>query len=94
MKEIKVTAINNKGNKALKQHCDEFKKMKFKDRLVFKVAGYKHTILSEDPYSIVLSATNRHVSNPVFVDLIRGEIQKALEENGAKADVDFKVEVN
>lgn len=94
MKEIKVTATTTKGNKALKQHCKEFKKMNLRDRLILKAAGYKHNILSEDPYTIVLTANNRHVGNPVFMDLIKGEIVKALEENGAKKEIDFKVEVS
>lgn len=94
MKEIKIVGISEKGNQALKQHIKEFKKMKWKDRLIFKTAGYKHTVISETkPIAISLTANNRHVSNPMFIDLIVGEIKNALEQNGATLDTDYTVEV-
>lgn len=93
MKEIKIKALTEPGKKAIKQHIKEFKKMKFKDKLIFKTAGYRHEVVSEDPPEVMLVANNRHTANPMFVDLIIGEIKKALKENGAEFETDYSIKV-
>jgi len=93
MKEIKISATTDKGEKAMNIHIGEFKKLKFKDRLIFKTAGYKHEVISEKPCIIKFTANNKHIANPMFFDLLLGEIQNALEVNGAVKDTDFKMEV-
>lgn len=92
MKEIKITFSTKKGEKALRQHCDELKNLKLKERLYFKAMGYKHTIL-EDPLSISLEINNRHENSPHFIELVKDNIVQALKENGAELDEDYKIQV-
>lgn len=93
MKEITITSISEEGDKAIQKHMDEFKKMSFKDRLIFKVSGYKQEVLSEKPYVLLLTLNNLHSRDPLFIELIRKEIEKAMLLNGATIDKDIKIEV-
>ena len=93
MKEIIINALSKKGNKALKQHHEETKKIKFKDRLMFKTAGYKQEIINTDPYSIKLILNNRFVNRAHFLGLSMDEIKNVLEQNGAKHILDYSMEV-
>jgi hypothetical protein len=93
MKEITITSLNEKGYEALQQHIAEFKKMKLKDRLIFKAAGYTQEVISENPYTILLTVNNRQANNPMFLDLILGEIDNALLLNGAVKDIDYKTDI-
>jgi hypothetical protein len=94
MKKILITGVTVEGNKALKDHWEESKtKLTFQQRLMFKVSGYKHELISEDPYTILVTINNRHSDNPLFIDLMKGEIIKALKDNGAKG-IDYNIEVS
>ena len=92
MKKITIKAINQKGEKAIKQHWKESKKIKLHQKLVFKAAGYKHELISKNPYTILLTIGNKHAKNPTFLDLILGEITKSINENGATKE-DYSLEV-
>lgn len=92
MKEIVITFSTEKGEKALRQHCDELKNLKFKERMYFKAMGYKH-IINVEPLSIQLQINNRHENNPNFIELVKDNIVQALKENGAILDEDYKLEV-
>ena len=67
--------------------------MSFKDRLIFKTAGYKQEVVNQDPATILLKINNKHADNAIFLDLIIGEIQKALELNGAVKDLDYIADI-
>lgn len=76
----------------MKQHYDETSKVSFKNRLIFKTAGYEQELSNKDPLTLCLKVKNRHGKNPTFVDLIRGEIEKAMNLNGAgKSDYSLEV---
>lgn len=92
MKEIKINFTTRKGEKAIRQHCDELKNLSFKERAYFKVMGYKHTI-NKDPLSISLQINNRHKNSPHFLELVKDNIAQAFKENGAELDEDYKIEV-
>lgn len=92
MVDITITSKSDKGEKALQQHIRETKKLKIKERLIFKTAGYKQEIIKEDPTVIVLSCNNRLVKyNPMYIPMLICEIDRALKENGAIKDVDYTV---
>lgn len=91
MKEILIKSISSKGDKALEQHIKETKKLSIKERLLFKTAGYKQEII--DDKNIILKVNNSRANNPIFLDLIVGEINNALELNGAVRGEDFTTEV-
>lgn len=91
MKELKIKSLTNKGERALRTHLDEFKKMKLRQRLIFKTAGYSQKIIDNDPLSLLLMINNRHSRNPQFLDLITGEIKKALKKNGAEFNIDYEI---
>lgn len=90
--EIKITALTEEGTKALEQHIAETAKLSFKNRLIFKTAGYKQEVLSIDPYIVSLIINNRQANNPNFICLIEDQIVNALKENGATKDTDYKLE--
>lgn len=92
MKEILIKATTAEGKAALKQHWKESKKLPLRQRLALKASGYKHQLVSEDPMVILVTMNNRYANNPLFLDLIKGEITKALKSNGATKD-DYVLEV-
>lgn len=93
MTKIILKALNQNGFSALRQHYRETKKLKFKDRLVFKTAGFTQELISENPYTLCLTMKNRHANNAIYVDLVLGEIKKAMQLNGA-AEKDLSIEVD
>lgn len=76
----------------LKRHYDETKNLKFRERLVFKTAGYKQELISTDPYILSLQVCNMHSNNPAFLDILITEIRKAMSANGCNKD-DYSIEV-
>lgn len=93
MKEVTISSTSEKGDAAIKKHLEEFNKMGFKDRLIFKTAGYKQEVIRELPYVLLLTINNRHVINPMFLDLILKQIEDALKQNGAERDIDYTIEI-
>ena len=92
-KKIKIQAITNKGKKALEQHIEETKKLGFKQKLIFKAAGYSQAVICHNPVIIQLTINNKHAEKDKFMDLIIDEITTALEENGAIKEKDYKVTI-
>ena len=70
-RKITITSLTFNGDVALKKHMEEFNKIGFKNRLIFKTAGYRQEVVQEEPFILVLHANNRHCANPIFLDLIR-----------------------
>lgn len=93
MKQIIITSQNYKGDDAINQHLKESKKMGWREKLIFKTAGYTQEKLTENPLTLVVTVNNRHADNPAFLSLIEGEIEKGLNLNGAKKDEDYLVEI-
>jgi len=91
--EIRIKSLTSIGVAALKQHIKETKKIKLRDRLIFKTAGYKQEIISEeDPVEILLNCNNRYVKyNPMYLPMLLCEIERALKDNGADKDKDYKI---
>ena len=81
-----------KGEKALRQHIKETRKIKLRDKMIFKAAGYKQDIILENPVSIVLEVNNKYMKyNPSFLGCIMYEIEKALKTNGAEKETDYNI---
>lgn len=93
MTKIIIKALEKKGHAAIMQHWKETSKLTLKNRLLFKTAGYTQELLEKDPATLCLIVKNRHAKNPIFVDLLRGEIEKAMKSNGANKS-DYLIEVN
>lgn len=92
MKNFLIKAITEKGAAAIKQHWKESKKVKIRDRLILKAAGYKHELTSEDPFTILLTVNNRHINSPNYIELVKEQINTALKKNGASKE-DYLLEV-
>jgi len=92
MKIIKLTAKTKKGNEALKIHIAESKKLSFNEKLVFKTAGFKQEVISEEPYTLQLTINNRHTENPLYIELLSGQIRASLKKNKAGKQ-DYNIEV-
>lgn len=92
MTSIYITALTAIGESAIKQHYKESTQVSFKNRLIFKTAGYKQKIVSVKPYTLLLTMNNMHSGNPVFVGLLRDEIEKAMKLNGCEKE-DYEIEV-
>lgn len=90
--KITITALTDQGNAGIKQHYQETSKVSLKNRLIFKTAGYKQELLSKDPYTLHLQVSNRHSKNPIFMDLLSGEIKKTMKANGCGVE-DYSLEV-
>ena len=93
MKTITITATTSKGTNAIKTHLAEYKKKSFKDKLIFKTAGFNQEVVSEDPLTLELIVNNRHISNPHYLIMVTDQIKEALKSNGATStDYELKVQ--
>lgn len=93
MKKIIITAVNENGTSALKQHWKESKKMPLRLRIVFKASGYKQELVSKEPYTLSLLINNSKFQNKHYINLFKMEIQQAMEKNGAnKEDYVIRIE--
>lgn len=93
MKKIILIPKTIKGRKAFEKHLEGSKKMKLKEKMMFKVAGYKQNVISQEPLIIELEIHNKRFEQPTFIDLIQIEIKKALKKNGAIIDEDYSITV-
>lgn len=91
MTTISIKALNSKGEKAIRQHVEEYKKLSFRERVTFRTFG-KQEVISEEPYTLQLKL-NILSSNPHFQSGVFFEIEKALQNNGATKEVDYTTEV-
>lgn len=92
MRTIKIVPLNSAGEKAINLHWKESRKMGLAQKMQFKLMGYEQ-VLEKDPYALSIRIKNKKFySNPVFMDLIVGEVQKGMEENGAE-EKDYKIQV-
>lgn len=92
MKKVLIQSITEKGRKALQQHLKEMRNLSFKQRMIFKAAGFKQEVISESPLTLCLTMKNYHSNLPHYIQLVLGEIKKALKQNGADEE-DFLIEV-
>ena len=92
MVEITITSKTSIGEAALQQHLKESKKIKLREKLIFKTAGYKQEVLKEEPTVILLTCNNRYVKyNPMFLKTLLCEIERAFKDNGADKDIDYSL---
>lgn len=85
---IVITAKTSSGDKALKQHWEEAKKMSFREKLTMKALGIKHELTNEDPFTITLSCK---ATNIYIIEGAKEEIRKALKANGAEKETDYSM---
>jgi len=90
---ITFTAKNELGTKALKKHWEESRKLPMKQRMVFRASGYKHELVSEEPYTLKLTINNRYAKTKEFIKLIKSEARTTLKKNGATVS-DYSMEVS
>jgi len=93
MKSITITAITEKGTKALKQQYDESRKLRIIHKIQFKAMGYKQTLESTKPFTLRIDITNKYFQNVLEEDKFKKQIQEAMEQNGATSK-DYKTEVD
>lgn len=92
MVEITITEKTSIGAKALKQHIKETKKIRLREKMIFKAAGFKQEVLKEDPIVILLTCNNKYIKyNPMYLPTLLCEIDRALKSNGADKGVDYIV---
>ena len=65
--------------------------MSFKDRLIFKTAGYKQQLIDKKPLTLLLTIKNMHSNNPMFLNLIQQQIYEAFKKNNAVKGIDYKI---
>jgi len=93
MKTILITHKSKKGKKAMEQHLKETKKLSLREKMMFKVSGYKQKVEKYDPLTVALEINNTRFEQPMFIELIKEDIKKALKLNGAKHNTDYTLEV-
>jgi len=84
LQEVIINAVTEKGKDALKQHYEESKKLRNQTKL--KAIGIKQSLVSENPYTIMLQIINKRLQQLLEPETFVGQIEKALEENGATKD--------
>lgn len=93
MKKIIITALTKWGSAALNRHIREAKRLSRKQRLIFKLAGFKQEVINIDPYTIELTIKNRFIDNPSYIESIITEITNALKHNAANKDQDYTIKI-
>ena len=93
MRIINIISKTDKGNKAINQHYDESLKMKIREKLMFKASGYEQKIAEKLPLTLSLYIKNPRFEEPLYLEVIKDQIKKALESNNAKYLTDFYMEV-
>lgn len=93
MREIKITALTEKGKEAIKGHLEESAKLKWHERMMFKNLGYVQEVISKEPFIFVLELRKK-----IYQQLVRGsdmatQLANTLHENGATKDIDYTMEV-
>jgi len=85
LKKIIIKALTKTGSLAIEKHNEGASKMSRLQRAQFKLMGYKHNVVSRDPWIVEFVIKRKQFyKNPQFMDLIIGEIEKSLEANGAR----------
>lgn len=92
MKELRIIAKTEKGEKALKQHVAECCKLKRAEKMMRKLTGVNQEVSCLEPYTIRLWATPNKPFSLVKPKHAITEINEQLAKNGAVPDIDFKVE--
>jgi len=92
MKEIKITALNEKGKNALKQHYDESRKLRIIHKITFKQLGFRQKIESTDPFILFLEIKNKYFRNVLGPEKFKNQIIETMSKNGANPK-DYKIEV-
>jgi len=92
MVTITIISKSKKGDNALNIHMNEYKQMSFREKIVFKTAGFKQELITENPLVIMLTIKNRHSEKQLYIKLLTNEIEEALKLNGATEE-DYNIEV-
>lgn len=89
MKEIKVIAKTFKGRVAIEQHVHESITTKKKDKLMFRLMGYRQEVIKTEPYTLLIQLKNKVYQNLVKCKDVENLINDTLNKNGAKKDRDY-----
>lgn len=90
MNKITITPLTPLGVKALDKHVEETQKLPLRQKLIFRTSGYRQVV---EEGKVIIQCNNRYSSNPAFQELIIGEIKKAMKDNNADYNTDYKIEV-
>jgi len=94
MKRIIVKSLNRAGDKALGIHEEGMKKINRMQKMQFKLMGYSYSVISKNPFEVELLIKNpKYADNPLFMDLIIGEVQTAMTRSGAE-EKDYKIQIS
>ena len=87
---IEIKALTEAGNKAIRVHYEESKKIPLAHRLVMKRLGFKQDIVEGTTYiSLKLEVRNSQLMALMNVDDFKKKIVDALKDNGAVLDQDY-----
>jgi hypothetical protein len=89
MKEIKLYFLTLKGEAAYNQINEIGKKQSYWDRRIAK-AFCKETRIQEKPLIVLLKFASPRVAEALQIQI---KIYEQLEDQGAKQDIDYKMEV-
>lgn len=92
MEGIEIKAISKAGEKALKQHLDECKKMKIHIRIQFN-AMYEQKVISKEPFILSLKVINKWLKDNIMPEQLIKLIQDAMDKNGAMEKHDYEIKV-
>jgi len=93
MKEVKIITMTPIGRAALEGHLKESARMRWDQKQMFRLLGFSQNVISQDPFTVSLFLSNRRLSQQIQPDHFTGIIDAALESNGAKKDIDYKLEL-
>lgn len=88
-----IVALSDKGIAAVKQHIKESMKVNFMQKQVLKQIGYSQIVSCEEPFTLECNIRNKALARMLKVEDMISKVDEALELNGAKKDLDYKVEV-
>ena len=88
---IQIISITENGEKALKKHMEECAKLPRHKKLTAKMLGISQSVISTNPYTILLTQKKLSFMIVKKKDIIR-PIREALKHNGA-LDNDYSINI-
>lgn len=91
--KLTIKAINEIGQKALKQHYEESLKMNRMIKAQQKLIGIRQEVVSQEPLTIVIEIARGKLSSLINPKHISWQVEEDMTTNGAKKDIDYSMEV-
>lgn len=92
--EIIITALTDIGEAALRNEQNKKIKETMRDKIALKLSKAKVLILSEKPYTLLITLDDRLSSIPQFLINFKKKFEDALYSfNASENGKDFKIEV-